>query len=103
MMRPSLSAKDRRRLKDFIAEHSRKGAACAECGSIFTVDSGDGKKVAMFPNGAGGIAFYVLCGSCSSDYEKHGKAAIPNVCKDSLITVLMSEYAPKTKASVRIH
>ena len=103
MIQHPLSAKDRRRLKDFIADHSRKGASCAECSSIFTVDRGDGKKVAIFNNGAGGIAFYVLCGPCACEYKKRGKAAIPNVCKDSLITVLMREYAPKTQASVWIH
>jgi hypothetical protein len=103
MMGRALSAKDRNQLKDFLAEHSRKGATCAECDSTFSVDSGDGKRVAIFPNGAGGLAFYVLCRPCGSEYEKRGKAAIPNVSKDSLITALMSEYAPKGKAPVWIH
>lgn len=92
-----------RALKAFITAHSRKGATCAECSSIFTADRGDGKKVAIFPNGAGGISVYVLCRPCGVAYVKHGKAAIPNVCKDSLITVLMSKYAPKGKAPVWIH
>ncbi len=79
MMMPPMNSKDRKQLRDFIADHSREGAACAECSSIFIVGRGDGKKVAIFPNGGGGIAFYVLCARCACDYEKRGKAAIPNV------------------------
>jgi len=101
--RHALNARQRKQLQAFIAAHSREGAQCAECAFIFTVNRGDGKKLAIFPNGAGGLAFYVLCALCGCDYEKRGKAAIPNVCKDSLITALMSEYAPKGKAPVWIH
>jgi hypothetical protein len=101
--RHTLSSKQRKQVKAFLAAHSCKGAKCAECGSIFTVDSGDGKKVAIFPNGVGGISLYVLCNTCGVDYEKRGTAAIPNAWKDSRITAAMSQYAPKGKAPVWIH
>jgi hypothetical protein len=62
--RHALSSKQRKQVKAFIAAHSCKGAKCAECGSLFTVSRGDGKKVAIFPNGVGGISLYVLCAPC---------------------------------------
>ena len=88
---------------DFIAAKSRKGEKCAECSLVFTVDSGDGKVVAMFAMGAKRLGLYVLCKTCGADYKKRGTTAIPNACRDARITTLMSPHAPKGKSPVWIH
>jgi hypothetical protein len=92
-----------RQLKAFIAARARKGEKCGECSFIFTADRGDGKTIAMFPNVAGGMSFYVLCAPCGANYKKHGKAAIPNAWRDSRIAAMMSPNAPKGKAPGWIH
>ena len=73
--------------------HTCKGAKCSECSTTFTADRGDGKRLAMFPNGTGGLSFYVLCKRCGAKYERDGLLAIPNVWRDCRITTLMSPSA----------
>jgi len=90
--------KQRRQVEAWLRAHTCAGAKCSECSVIFIADEGDGKKLAIFPNGAGGTAFYVLCNSCGIKYERDGQSAIPNVYRDSKITALMSSLPPRSKA-----
>jgi hypothetical protein len=87
------TGKQRRQMEAWLTAHTRKGARCSECSVVFTVDQGDGKRLAHFPNGAGGTAFYVLCKICGCNYERDGLSAIPNVQRDSKITATMSPHA----------
>ena len=87
------------RLLRELSRLSRKGAKCGECGCVFNVDTGDGKVVAMFPEGDGGLAIYVLCSACGANYKKRG----PTASRDARITALMSTHAPKGKAPAWIH
>jgi hypothetical protein len=80
-------------MEGWLKAHTRKGARCSECSATFTADRGDGKRIAIFPNGAGGLALYVLCKSCGAKYEMDRQLAIPNVWKDCRVTALMSPYA----------
>ncbi len=69
-----MSRKKLAMMEQFLSEHTRKGARCAECQAPFKVHRGDGKKLAIFPNGAGGIALYVLCAKCGQSYRTLGLA-----------------------------
>jgi ribosomal protein S27AE len=92
-----------KRLKRFIVQNSRKGQKCAECGSVFLADNGDGKVVAIFRIGTQQTSFYVLCASCGRDYKVRGDAAVPNAYRDAVITSLISPHSPRAKAPVWIH
>lgn len=96
-MRPDLE------VMAFIRSHSLKGAKCAECSTTFAASHGDGKVLACFPNGTGGLSFYVLCRCCGAAYKKGGRRAVPNVDRDCLITALMSPHVPKGEAPEWIH
>ena len=76
-----------------------KGSQCSECGVTFTVDRGDGKRIAIFPNGHG-LSMFVLCFACGQTYERGGPAAIPNVLKDAQMAVFVSPVATPTATSL---
>jgi hypothetical protein len=101
----SRAHKQRKQAEAWLTEHTRRGTKCAECGTVFTVDRGDGKRLAFFPNGLPhGVALYVLCKPCGAKYEKFGLAGIPEVQKDCKVTVAMSPYNPANRdASRSIH
>lgn len=89
----SRARKQRRQVEAWIAERTRKGFKCSECGVTFTADRGDGKKLAVLPMpGGAGVSFYVLCNSCGVKLERDGQSAIPNTRRDSRIAGLMSPY-----------
>lgn len=92
-----------KQVQGFINTNSRKGKKCAECGSAFTADNGDGKVIASFRNIAGGLSLYVLCARCGTAYKKRGKTAIPNAVRDAYMAAFASPYAPKGNAPVWIH
>jgi len=81
--------------QDWLTARTRKGSQCSNCGLVFTVDRGDGKRLIIFPNGGGGTALYVVCRECGGRYQELGLAGLPNVARDSKITVFMSPYAPQ--------
>jgi hypothetical protein len=87
---------------DFIATRACKDAKCANCSAVFSVDRGDGKKLLVFPNGAGGTALYVVCKDCAARAQKMGlEDGIPEVARDSKLTVLMSPYNPANHSAFR--
>jgi hypothetical protein len=90
----SSAKKQRRQMEAWLAARTRKGSQCSNCAVVFSVDHGDGKQIAIFPNGGGGIAFYVLCRDCGALYRAMGLAGLPEVQKDCRITVAMSPYNP---------
>jgi hypothetical protein len=92
------TGKQRRQMKAWIKAHTRKGSKCSECGVTFTVDRGDGKRVAIFPNGHGFSAF-VLCFKCGQTYERGGPAALPEVMKDAKLAIFLSPVATPTATS----
>jgi hypothetical protein len=81
-------------MEDWLAARTRKGVKCSNCGVIFAVDRGDGKKLVVFPNGAGGTAMYVVCAECGACAQDLGLDGIPEVARDSELTVLVSPYNP---------
>jgi hypothetical protein len=89
-------------LQSFIAARTCKGAQCSNCGVVFTVDQGDGKRLLIFPNGGGGTAFYVVCRECGQLYQRGGPTALPNVWRDCKLTVLMSPHNPANAAAFRV-
>jgi hypothetical protein len=72
---------------------------CANCGASIT---GKRHSVAIFPNRAGGTAMYPLCADkCALLFKVFGLAGIPEVVKDSELTVAMSPYNPANRAAFK--
>jgi hypothetical protein len=90
--------KQRQQIKAWTKAHSSKGECCAECRVTFTVDRGDGKRVAIFPNGHG-VSMFVLCFACGQTYERGGPAAMPNILKETQMAVFMSPLATPPASS----
>lgn len=90
----SRTRKQRRQMEAWLDARSRKGSHCSNCGVVFQVDQGDGKKLVVFPNGGGGTAMYVVCRDCGARYQEMGLDGIPEVERDSKLTVLMSPNNP---------
>jgi hypothetical protein len=72
---------------------------CANCGISL---AGKPRTIAVFPNGAGGSAMYPLCADkCGLLFKVFGLAGIPEVDKDSKLTVAMSPHNPANRAALK--
>jgi hypothetical protein len=92
--------KQRRQMKAWLKARTCKGSKCSECGVTFAVDRGDGKRVAIFPNGHG-LSMFVLCFACGQTYERGGPRAMPNLLKEAQIAVFMSPVARQASSFIQ--